>query len=423
MSVVSMSDRECERLSVLSEVRSGRLRVCDGCGLLGLRRRQVFRLLARLKLDGATGLVSRRRGKPGNHRLAAAHRALALSLVREHYGDFGPTLAAEMLAERHGCVVSRETLRHWMVADGLWTARRRRHRAVHQPRRRRDCLGELVQIDGSEHAWFEDRGDTCTLLALIDDATSRALHLRFVPSESTFEYFRSVRAYLTTHGKPVAFYSDRHGIFRVNRGEGSGRLTQFGRAMAELSIGAICANSPQAKGRVERAFGTLQDRLVKAMRLAGIGTMEAANAWLPGFVTDYNRRFGHAPASPQDLHRPLGAADDLDAILVCREWRTVTHSLAVAWKGSLLLLEPTPFARRLARQKVAVVEHLDGRLTVQSGAASLAFTTIMPAPFMQHATVDATAALDSGDSKRLTPVLAALREQQAGPAAMHAAGG
>lgn len=423
MSVLSMSDRESERLSVLTEVRSGRLRVSDACPLLGLRRRQVFRLLARVALDGAGGVVSRRRGKPGNHRLAAAHRALALSLVREHYGDFGPTLAAEMLAERHGCVVSRETLRQWMVADGLWTARRRRHRTVHQPRRRRDCMGELVQIDGSEHAWFEDRGGKCTLLAFIDDATSRALHLRFVPSESTFEYFGSVRIYLTTHGKPVAFYSDKHGIFRVNRGEGSGRLTQFGRAMAELNIGAICANSPQAKGRVERAFGTLQDRLVKAMRLAGVCTMEAANAWLPGFAADYNHRFGHAPASAKDLHRPLEAADDLDAILVYREWRTVTHSLALAWKGGLLLLEPTPFARGLARQKVEVVEHLDGRLTVRSGAASLAFTTILPAPFTRHAAPDATGALDSVDSKHLTPVLAALREQQAVPAAMRAAGG
>ena len=420
MSVVSMSDGEFGRFSVLSEVRSGRLRVSDACELLGLKRRQVFRLLARLKVDGASGVVSRRRGQPGNHRLAEAHRLLALSLVREHYSDFGPTLAAEMLAERHGCLVSRETLRQWMVAAGLWTARKRRHRAVHQPRRRRDCVGELVQIDGSEHDWFEDRGDRCTLLAFIDDATSRVQHLRFVPSESTFDYFRSVRAYLTAHGKPVAFYSDRHGIFRVNRGERDGRTTQFGRAMAELRIGAICANSPQAKGRVERAFGTFQDRLVKAMRLAGISTMDAANAWLPGFVADYNRRFAQAPANPKDLHRPLDAADDLDAILVCRTWRTVTHSLAVSWKGALLLLEPTPFARGLARGKVEVVEHPDGPLSVRSGAVCLAFSTILPAPFMQ----DAMAAPDIVDSKRLTPVLAALREQQKPrPEAPHAEGG
>lgn len=409
MSVVSMSDREVDRLQVLSDVRSGRIRVSDACELLSLKRRQVFRLLARLKRDGAAGLVSRRRGQPSNHRLPAAKRALALSLLREHYSDFGPTLAAEMLAERHDCVISRETLRHWMAADGLWSARKRRRRAVHQPRRRRDCVGELVQIDGSDHDWFEARGERCTLLAFIDDATSRVRHLRFVPSETTFAYFRSVRSYVEAYGKPVALYSDKHGIFRVNKGSGSGRLTQFGRAMEELNIGAICANSPQAKGRVERAFGTLQDRLVKAMRLAGVSTMEAANAWSPDFVTDYNRRFACAPASPKDLHRPLGADDDLDETLVCRTWRTVTHSLSVSWKGTVLLLEPTPFARGLARAQVEIVEYPDGRLAVRSGKVGLAFRLILPAPFTLHAE-DSD---DTVDGKRLTAVLALLREQQA----------
>lgn len=408
MSVVSMSDREVDRLQVLSDVRSGRLRVSDACGLLSLRRRQVFRLLARLKQDGAAGLASRRRGQPSNHRLAETLRAQALSLVREQYSDFGPTLAAEMLAERHGCVISRETLRQWMAADGLWTARKRRRRAVHQPRRRRDCVGELVQIDGSDHAWFEARGKRCTLLAFVDDATSRVQHLRFVPSESTFDYFRSVRAYIEAHGKPVAFYSDKLGVFRVNQGE-AGRLTQFGRAMAALNIGAICANSPQAKGRVERAFATLQDRLVKAMRLAGIATMEAANAWLPGFVADYNGRFGCVPANPKDLHRPLGPDDNLDETLVCRSWRTVTGSLGLSWKGSVLLLEPTPFARSLARQQVEVVEYPDGRLAVRSGGVRLGFRAILPAPFtLQDEDGD-----DTVDGKRITAVLEMLRAHQA----------
>lgn len=411
MSVVSMSDREVGRLEVLSAVRSGQIRVSDACEVLSLKRRQVFRLLARLKHDGAAGLASRRRGKPSNHRLPAALRTRALSLIREHYSDFGPTLAAEMLAERHDCVISRETLRHWMAADGLWTARKRRRRAVHQPRRRRDCVGELVQIDGSDHAWFENRGERCTLLAFIDDATSRVQHLRFAPSESTFDYFRSVRAYVEAHGKPVALYSDKLGVFRVNTGAGAdnGQLTQFGRAMAALNIGTICANSPQAKGRVERAFGTLQDRLVKAMRLAGIATMEAANAWLPGFVADYNRRFACAPASPKDVHRPLGPDDDLDGTLVCRTWRTVTRSLGVSWKGTLLLLEPTAFARSLARAKVEVVEYPDGRLMVRSGEVGLAFRLILPAPFTLH-TEDGD---DTVDGKRLTAVLALLRENQA----------
>src|SRR5690349_2052979 len=170
-----MSTQEFSRLEVLLQIQSGRLRVDDACALIGLRRRQVFRLLRGLKHDGATSLISKRRSKPSNHRLPDEVRMLALSIVRERYADFGPTLAAEKLVEHHGCSVSRETLRGWMIADGLWHDRRHRLPSPHQPRRRRDCLGELVQIDGSEHAWFEDRGPPCTLLAFVDDATSRLM--------------------------------------------------------------------------------------------------------------------------------------------------------------------------------------------------------------------------------------------------------
>src|SRR5271166_4558866 len=303
MAAVSMSKQEFSRLEVLLRVQSGRLRVNDACALIGLRRRQVFRVLRGLKQDGAASLVSKRRGKPSNHRLPAEVRGLALAIVRERYADFGPTLAAEKLAAHHGCTVSRETLRGWMIADGLWQDRRHRLPSPHQPRRRRECLGELVQIDGSEHAWFEDRGPPCTLLAFIDDATSRLMQLRFVTSESAFDYFRTTRAYLEEHGKPVAFYSDKHGIFRVNRKEAAGGegVTQFGRALLALNIDIICANSPQAKGRIERAFGTLQDRMVKELRLAGVSSVAAANAWLPGFITAYNRRFGRDPANAKDL--------------------------------------------------------------------------------------------------------------------------
>jgi Winged helix-turn helix len=347
MTVLSMSKQEFSRLDVLLRVQSGRLRVVDACELMSLHRRQVFRLLRGLKQDGATSLLSKHRGKPSNHRLPPEVRTLALSLVRERYVDFGPTFAAEKLAEHHGCSVSRETLRGWMIADGLWMDRRHRLASPHQPRRRRDCLGELVQIDGSEHAWFETRGETCTLLAFVDDATSRLMHLRFVASESAFDYFRATRAYLEVHGKPVAFYSDKHGIFRVNAKDavGGDRITQFGRALMDLNIDIICANSPQAKGRVERAFGVLQDRMVKELRLAGISTVAAANAWLPGFTAGYNTRFGRQPAHAKDLHRALTAADNLDEILTWREVRTVTNNLTLHYDRMMLLLEPTPFAR------------------------------------------------------------------------------
>ena len=196
MAVLSMSKQEFSRLDVLLRVQSGRLRVADACVLIGLQRRQVFRLLRGLKQDGATSLLSKHRGKPSNHRLPAEVRTLALSIVRERYADFGPTMAAEKLSEHHGCSVSRETLRGWMIADGLWQDRRHRLPAPHQPRRRRDCLGELVQIDGSEHAWFEDRGRPCTLLAFVDDATSRLMQLRSSP--------RNRR--LITSGRPVPIW-------------------------------------------------------------------------------------------------------------------------------------------------------------------------------------------------------------------------
>jgi hypothetical protein len=256
-----------------------RLTVETTAQLLGLERRQVFRLLKAYRSEGATGLISKRRGRPSNRRKPEELRSKALAIIRQQYWDFGPTLAAEKLGEVHQITLGRETLRLWMIEDGLWLDRTQRRKQVHQPRRRRECVGELVQIDGCEHWWFEDRGPQCTLLVFVDDATSRLMHLQFVESESTpvqargrlFAYFHATRAYLEAWGKPVAFYSDKHGVFRVNHpgALGGDGMTQFGRALDALNIDIICANSSPAKGRVERAHKTLQDRLVKELRLAG----------------------------------------------------------------------------------------------------------------------------------------------------------
>jgi hypothetical protein len=407
MTVLSMSKQEFSRLDILLRVQSGRLRIEDACALIGLRRRQVFRLLRDLKQDGATSLLSKRRGKPSNHRLPAEIRTLALSIVRERYPDFGPTFAAEKLADLHGCLVSRETLRGWMIADGLWVDRRHRLASPRQPRRRRDCLGELVQIDGSEHAWFEARGETCTLLAFIDDATSRLMQLRFVASESAFDYFRATRAYLEAHGKPVAFYSDKHNIFRVNAKEpvaGDG-ITQFGRVLSELNIDIICANSPQAKGRIERVFGTLQDRMVKELRLVDISTVAAANAWLPGFVAGHNARFAKSPRNAKDLHRPLTEADNLDEIMAWREVRTVTTNLTLHYDRMMLMLEPTLFARGLAGKKVDVVNYPDGRFAVQFEGTSVPFRVFDKIQTVTQGTIV--------ENKRLGAALALVKEQQA----------
>jgi hypothetical protein len=407
MPVVSMSKQEFSRLEVLLRVQSGRLRVGDACALIGLRRRQVFRLLRGLKQDGAASLVSKRRGRPSNHRLPAEVHSLAVAIVRERYADFGPTLAAEKLAIHHGCTVSRETLRGWMIADGLWQDRRHRLPSPHQPRRRRECLGELVQIDGSEHAWFEDRAPPCTVLAFVDDATSRLMQVRFVASESAFDYFRTTRAYLERHGKPVAFYSDKHGIFRVNNKDviGGDGVTQFGRALSALNIDIICANSPQAKGRIERAFGTLQDRMVKELRLASISSIGAANAWVPEFLSAHNARFAREPANAKNLHRPLSSADDLDEILAWREERTVTQNLTLHYDRMMLILEPTPLTRGLVRKKVEVVNYPDGRFAVQFEGTPLEFRLFDKIRTVQPG--------DIVESKRLSAVLEQVKAQQA----------
>ena len=258
-----MSERDLQRLEVLAEVTHRRRTVASAASVLALSVRQVHRLLRAYRHGGAGAIAHQARGRPSNNKIAGSIRDQALELVRATYADFGPTLAAEMLAEKHGLKVSRETLRGWMTDAGLWRSRQQRRR-FHQPRLRRESLGELVQLDGSEHRWFEDRADPCTLLVFIDDATGRLMQLRFVSSESAFTYFEALQGYLETHGRPVAFYSDKHSVFRVTRKDAKGGqgMTQFGRALAELGIEILCASSSQAKGRVERANRTLQDRLV-----------------------------------------------------------------------------------------------------------------------------------------------------------------
>src|ERR1700676_4495650 len=222
MTVIGMSRTEIDRMSVLQDLAASRIKVMEAATLMSLGRRQVFRLAKAYAQLGPEALVSRRRGRLSNRAYPGDLRDMATGLIRERYPDFGPTLAAEKLAELHDIHLARETVRQWMITAGLWKGRPGRLKAVHQPRYRRDCLGELIQIDGSDHWWFEGRGPRCTLLVYIDDATSRLMHLQFVESESTFDYFAATRAYLERYGKPVAFYSDKHGVFRVNKKDAIG---------------------------------------------------------------------------------------------------------------------------------------------------------------------------------------------------------
>jgi transposase len=406
MGWVEMSERELRRAEVLASVYAGRLTMTAAAGLMGVTRRQAHRL-ARLFADhGAAGLRHRARGRPSNRRLGPHVRQLAIAYVRENYRDFGPTLASQMLLERHGLQVSRETLRTWMREEGLWLSRKQR-RQLHQPRRRRDHFGELVQIDGSEHRWFEDRGPRCTLIVFIDDATSRLVALRFVPSESAFAYFETVKSYLTRYGRPLAFYSDKHSIFRVSKAQAQGGqgLTQFGRALSELGIEILCANSSQAKGRVERVNRTLQDRLVKELRLEGISTLEAANAYLPVFVARFNERFAITPARSEDLHRPLEHAPaQLDAILAWREQRYVTQQLALSYDSKRIILDETPLSTGLAGQYVEIYEFPDGRLEVRWQGMALPYRL-----FDKHQRVTQAAIVEN---KRLSEALSWVKARQ-----------
>ena len=373
---VTLSRKELDRLQMMTRIAEKRLTRTRAAELLGMSERQVRLLYAAYAAHGATGLASSRRGRPSHRQLPQATRDKALELIREHYGDFGPTFACEKLVGVHGLCVGVETLRLWMIEAGIWLPRSRRARRSYQPRERRACAGELVQIDGSRHPWFEDRGPACTLLVYIDDATSKLEELRFAHSESTYDYFEATRSYLQSHGKPVAFYSDKHSVFRVAKGEsaaGGAGLSQFGRAMHDLNIDTICANSPQAKGRVERANRTLQDRLVKELRLRGISDMVAGQAYLPEFQADHNRRFARPPQNSFDAHRPLREGEDLSEILTVQEQRKVSESLTLNHKRVHYLLEDTVENRRLRGHMVTFHEEADGRLLIRHGGRVLSY--------------------------------------------------
>lgn len=406
MTVITMSRSEIDRMSVLRDLADDRIRVSEAARLMGLGRRQVLRLAKAYRQRGPAALVSKRRGKRSNRSYPIGLRAEVIGLIRERYSDFGPTLAAEKLSELHGIRLGRETIRQWMMAAGFWKDRKQRMKPVHQPRNRRECVGELIQIDGSQHWWFETRGPQCTLLVYIDDATSRLMHLQFVESESTFDYFKATRTYLEQHGKPIAFYSDKHGVFRVNRKDAAGGdgMTQFGRALHALNIDIICANCSQAKGRVERANATLQDRLVKEMRLLGISSMEAGNAFLPVFMADYNARFAKPPFGDRDLHRSCADHDDLDDAFAWKEERSVSVNLTLQYDQVMFILDPNEITRSLARKRIMVIDYPDGRLAIRHNGVDLPYRA-----FDKRQRVNQAAIVEN---KRLGPVLAYIAEKQ-----------
>ena len=372
---VTVTMQELDRLKCIQAVVTRELKPIRAAERLGLTSRQVRRLAVRYRAEGPVGLISRHRNRPSNNRLDAGLEEQVVRILRESYPDFGPTLAAEKLAARHHLVLSKETVRRVQIAAGLWIPRKLRAPKVQQPRARRACFGELVQIDGCEHRWFEGRAPACTAIVYVDDATSRLMVVRFTGTESTFAYFEATREYLERYGKPLMFYSDKASIFRVNKTEaakGPGH-TQFGRALYELNIDGICANTAAAKGRVERAHLTLQDRLVKELRLEGISSIEAANASMPRFIEAYNARFAKAPRDKHDAHRALRPDEELDLIFSWRELRKVTKDLTLHYERKLLLLEDSPENRGLIGKYLEVFQFPDGRVEIRVAGRALPY--------------------------------------------------
>ena len=365
---IAMSQQERERLKVLHEIEQGHLRQVEAADRLQLSTRQVRRLERRVRTEGDRGVVHRLRGRPSNRKIAAAVEKRVLAEVRRRYADFGPTLACEHLANG-GLVVSRETLRKWLSHAGLWQTRRRRVHAVHVWRERRAAFGELVMMDSSPFAWLEERGPKLQLIAMIDDATSR-VWARFAVHDSTEENLRTLGDWLERHGRPVALYTDKNGLFHTSRPvqwqeqlREQPALTQFGRALRELGIEWIAAHSPQAKGRIERLFKTWQDRLVKEMRLAKIETIDQANRFLEiTFLPEWEKRFARLPRQSRDAHRRLGREQRLEQILSVREARMVAQDHTVTWHGQRWGVPRERVCAGLRGARSEVERRLDGRL-------------------------------------------------------------
>jgi transposase len=374
--LLSMSARELSRLEVMQRLFRKQMSQKEAGTILGLSVRQIKRVLKAYREKGAAGLVSKHRGRKANNRLAEEVKKQALNLLKTKYRGFGPTLAHEKLVEREKLKLSDESVRQLMIEEGLWKPHKAKKVVVHQLRERRAGFGELVQIDGSPHDWFEGRAEACVLLVFIDDATGKLLQLRFVDSESFFSYCQAAEGYFRQYGKPVAFYSDKNSIFRVNQPSAGSHddLTQFGRAMQELDIQIICANSPQAKGRVERVIQTLQDRLPKELRLRGISNLTDGNAYLPAFMTDFNQRFAVEARSSVNAHRLLTAKEDLARILTWQETRILSKNLTLQFQKTVYQIQTDRPSYALRNAQVTVCVNPQEDLTILYNGKSLPFT-------------------------------------------------
>ena len=365
-----------DRVLILQKVVDKKMTQVEAGEEMKISERQVRRLIKRFKREGWEGLVVKK--QKGNKRFSPEFKETVLRFIRHQYYDFGPTFAAEKLKENQGMEVSKETLRQWMMTEALWKGKRRKKARIHQSRERRARFGELVQIDGSPHDWFEGRASKCCLIVMIDDATSKIIYMRFEESETTFGYMRCIEKHIKRYGRPLAYYSDRHSIFKTTREQCVDRLlkdTQLHRSLKELGIELICANSPQAKGRVERANSTLQDRLIKEMRLRGISTMDEGNDYLEEYMKQHNTKFSVEARNLEDAHRALSRTDkELELILSKRESRKVSKNLEFSLGKKVYQLQGIGNGYRLRQSHVTICETAQGVTKVMYDGKALQYT-------------------------------------------------
>jgi len=371
---------ELRKLYVVRKVLDQEILQEKASEILSLSSRQIRRIIKRVRLEGDKGVIHKSRGRPSNRRISDEIREKVIQLYRSEYEDFGPTLAAEKLEERHRVKVNDETLRLWLIESGDWKKRRKR-RGHRRWRERKHHFGEMVQMDGSHHDWFEGRGAWCVLMGYIDDATGKVFG-RFYDYEGTIPAMDSFKGYVKKHGLPMAVYLDRHTTYKSpakasiqDELENEKPLSEFERALKELGVEVIHATSAPAKGRVERLFGTLQDRLVKEMRLRGIRTVQEGNAFLKQYLPVYNRRFSVRPQERSNLHRPLPLGMNLDSILCIKTERALRNDFTVAHNSKLYQIEDRTHASR-----VMVHEQIDGSIKIFYRGQALRFREITTRP-------------------------------------------
>jgi len=385
MGVLRLSAKERKRLELLSRVREGVLKLVEAAGLCQVSYRQMKRVWKRYREEGDAGLVHRGRARASNRRLPGPFREQVLQRYIQRYPDFGPTLASEYLA-KDGLRVDHETLRRWLLEAGVWQKKRKRQKH-RQYRERRAHPGELIQMDGSHHDWWEGRGERAVLMVMVDDATNRT-YARFYEAEDTRAALDIFGRYARRYGLPQALYVDRDSIYECTRDSridedlrGQGPQTQFARAMKTLAVEIIPANSPQAKGRVERRHGVFQDRLVKALRLEGISTIEAANRHLEKvFLPELNRRFTCQARARDDLHRRIPAGLHLKDILCFEEPRRVQNDWTVRWRNRHFQITRQHEVLHLAGRSILVRERLDGTVALIYRGESLRFRELLQRP-------------------------------------------